>query len=90
MTPNPVEQTINGGETDDFIISSSQNQSINGLAGNDTLYGMGGNDNIEGGADNDSIFGNEGSDFIKATLATIPSTLARIMTLLLVAMATTF
>ena len=65
MTPNPVEQTINGGETDDFIISSSHNQSINGLAGNDTLYGMGGNDNIDGGADNDSIFGNEGTDFIQ-------------------------
>jgi len=65
MTPNPIEQTINGGETDDFIISSSQNQSINGLAGNDTLYGMGGNDNIDGGADNDSIFGNEGTDFIQ-------------------------
>jgi len=65
ITPNPVEQTINGGETEDFIISSSQNQSINGLAGNDTLYGMGGNDNIDGGADNDSIFGNEGTDFIE-------------------------
>ena len=69
MTPNPVEQTINGGETEDFIISSSQNQSINGLAGNETLYGMGGNDNIDGGADNDSIFANEGTDFIQADAA---------------------
>ncbi|MGB7708014.1 MAG: choice-of-anchor Q domain-containing protein, partial [Microcoleus sp.] len=65
ITPNPVTQTINGGNGADFIMGASQNESINGLLGNDTLYGMGGNDNIDGGADNDSIFGNEGTDFVE-------------------------
>ena len=65
VTPNPVNQTINGGNAADFIVGGSQNELINGLGGNDTLYGIGGNDNIDGGADNDLIFGNEGTDFVQ-------------------------
>ena len=65
ITPNPVQQTFNGGNTPDFIMGAGVNESINGLGGNDTLYGMGGNDNIDGGADNDSLFGNEGNDLIQ-------------------------
>ena len=65
ITPNPVEQTLNGGDEADFIIGGDMAELINGLAGNDVLFGMGGNDNIEGGADNDLLCGHQGSDFLK-------------------------
>ncbi|WP_445245377.1 DUF4347 domain-containing protein [Microcoleus sp. OTE_8_concoct_300] len=65
ITPNPVEQTLNGDDDDDFITGRGINESINGLAGNDVLFGRGGNDNLQGGADNDLLFGNQGSDFLE-------------------------
>ena len=64
LLSNPGQETLNGGNDDDFIMGRGINESINGLAGNDILLGMGGDDNINGGADNDLLFGNEGSDFI--------------------------
>ena len=65
ITPNPVEQTLNGDDDDDFITGRGINESINGFAGKDILFGMGGNDNIQGGADNDLLMGNQGSDFLE-------------------------
>ena len=65
ITPNPAQQTLNGGAVPDLIMGGAPNESINGLGGGDTLYGMGGNDNIDGGADNDSMFGNDGTDFLQ-------------------------
>ena len=65
ITPNPVEETLNGDDDDDFITGGDINESINGFGGNDILFGMGGNDNIQGGADNDLLMGNQGSDFLE-------------------------
>jgi hypothetical protein len=64
LLSNPGQETLNGGNDDNFIMGRSINESINGLAGNDIVFGMGGDDNIDGGADNDLVFGNEGSDFL--------------------------
>jgi hypothetical protein len=65
ITPNPVEQTLNGGGEGDFIIGGDKDESINGLAGSNVLLGMGGNDNIDGGRDQDLLLGNQGRDFIQ-------------------------
>jgi len=66
ITPNPVQQTLNGGGEGDFIIGGDDRDDlINGGSGNNILFGMGGNDNIEGGPDQDLLFGNQGSDFIQ-------------------------
>jgi len=65
ITPNPVEQTLNGGGEGDFIIGGDMDELINGGPGNNILFGMAGNDNIEGGADQDLLLGNQGSDFIQ-------------------------
>jgi hypothetical protein len=65
ITPNAVEQTLNGSNEADFILGGDMDELINGGAGNNILFGMGGNDNIQGGADNDSLCGNQGSDFLQ-------------------------
>ena len=54
--------TINGGEGNDYIFSSNQNDTLNGNAGNDRIYGNGGNDTINGGEGNDLIVGGRGQD----------------------------
>ena len=65
ITPNPVEQTLNGGAEGDYIIGGDINESINGNAGSNVILGMGGHDNIGGGADQDLLLGNQGRDFIQ-------------------------
>jgi Ca2+-binding RTX toxin-like protein len=64
-TPNPVEQTLNGGDEGDFIMGGDMAESIKGVGGNNILLGMGGDDHIEGGADQDLLLGNQGRDFIQ-------------------------
>ena len=65
ITPNPVEQTLNGGDEGDFIIGGSMAESINGKGGGNILLGMGGDDHIQGGPDQDLLLGNQGSDLIQ-------------------------
>jgi Ca2+-binding RTX toxin-like protein len=65
ITPNPVEQTLNGGGEGEVIMGGDINESINGGPGNNVLFGMGGDDNINGGADQDMLLGNKGSDLIQ-------------------------
>jgi hypothetical protein len=65
ITPNSVEQTLNGGDEGDYIIGGDINESINGNAGSNILLGMGGDDNIGGGAEQDLLLGNQGRDLIQ-------------------------
>jgi Ca2+-binding RTX toxin-like protein len=65
ITPNPVEQTLNGGGEGDYIIGGDMAESIKGEGGRNVLLGMGGHDNIEGGADQDLLLGNQDNDFIE-------------------------
>lgn len=50
------------GNTNDFYISNSRNNYIEGGYGSDSLYGNIGNDKIDGGADDDYLYGGEGKD----------------------------
>src|SRR5256885_849188 len=56
--------TLIGGNENDFMAGDSGDDSIVGGGGNDTIFGDGGNDRIEGGAGNDSISGGGGQDDI--------------------------
>ena len=48
----------------DFMIGSSQRDTINGLGGNDAINGCPGDDNLNGNKDNDGISGSIGNDNI--------------------------
>jgi hypothetical protein len=65
ITPNPVQQTLNGSNEADFSVGGDMDDLINGSVGNGSIYGMGGDDTIQGGADSDLLCGNEGSDFLQ-------------------------
>ena len=56
--------TLNGGEDDDFIEGDDGNDTINGGDGDDTLEGDDGNDTINGDAGRDFINGDDGDDTI--------------------------
>src|SRR5206468_546572 len=51
-----VENAV-GGNANDLIIGTDQDNVLAGGGGNDTILGKGGNDKIEGGSGNDSLSG---------------------------------
>jgi len=57
-------ENLSGSAFNDFLIGSSEANSLNGLAGNDTIMGGGGNDTLSGGAGNDLLYGNAGHDIL--------------------------
>jgi Ca2+-binding RTX toxin-like protein len=54
--------TLTGTTDDDRIFGESGKDNLTGLAGNDYLDGGGGNDKLSGWAGNDSLIGGEGND----------------------------
>jgi hypothetical protein len=64
LTPTPIEinligtsaaNTINGGNSNDFLQGEAGNDTLNGGDGNDILVGGDGNDVLNGGAGNDTL-----------------------------------
>lgn len=62
-TLNPADVSGTSGD-DDYVLSTNEADSIDGLAGNDRLRGRGGDDDINGGDGADFIFGEAGNDTI--------------------------
>ena len=60
--PPPVDQTINGNNSNNVLTGGASNDTINGNGGNDTINGGAGNDTIHGGAGKDTINGGPGTD----------------------------
>ena len=58
---NSIENAI-GGNKDDTLKGTDEQNLLSGGGGNDTLVGRGGNDILAGGAGNDVLKGGEGSD----------------------------
>jgi VCBS repeat-containing protein len=53
--------TVNGGATDDVIMTGDGNETINGNDGNDTIESGAGNDVVYGGSGNDTVIGGSGA-----------------------------
>ena len=62
------DDTINGSNSNDYLIGYSGLDTINGNAGNDTLKGQGGNDTLSGGGGNDILDGGSGADLMNGGL----------------------
>ncbi len=57
--------TIIGGEGNDLLYGTKENDILVGKKGNDTIYGDFGDDLIKGGAGNDFLYGEEGNDTLR-------------------------
>lgn len=62
LTGSSFDDTIDGGEGDDFIAGGSGADSLLGSTEDDMIFGGSGRDTIDGGSGNDRISGNTGSD----------------------------
>ncbi|MGB7413883.1 MAG: calcium-binding protein, partial [Thermosynechococcaceae cyanobacterium] len=51
--------------SDDYILGTWEDQTINGLAGNDFIDGASGNDYLIGGLGNDTLMGSDGNDILR-------------------------
>ena len=60
--------TIVGGNGNDSLTGSAENDVMIGNNGNDTLNGLGGNDTLRGGNDSDRLIGEKGSDLFEGGL----------------------
>jgi Ca2+-binding RTX toxin-like protein len=56
--------TINGGEGNDQLMGTKQDDLISGNFGNDVLYGLKGNDEVNGGDGDDLLYGGSGNDVL--------------------------
>jgi Ca2+-binding RTX toxin-like protein len=56
--------TLIGGDGDDFLSGWVGNDQLDGGNGNDELSGLDGNDTLKGGAGNDELFGEAGDDLL--------------------------
>ncbi len=66
MHGNLVQTTsIDGGNGDDWIWGSPQDDQIQGGFGNDWIFGLAGRDTIDGGAGHDNLYGGAGDDLIQ-------------------------
>ncbi len=54
--------TIDGNNTDETLLGSSENDVINGFDGADTIYSFGGENLVYGGNGNDSVYGGDAND----------------------------
>jgi Ca2+-binding RTX toxin-like protein len=54
--------TLDGGDGNDTLTGTAQNDILTGGNGIDTLNGLAGNDTLSGGAGNDTLNGNDGND----------------------------
>ena len=54
--------TFQGGQGNDVITGSSNDDVIEGNGGSDTLFGLAGDDTLDGGADSDQLIGGPGAD----------------------------
>jgi Ca2+-binding RTX toxin-like protein len=59
------DDTIDGGEGDDYILAGYGDDDVEGGAGEDTVRGEAGNDTLEGGAGKDIVSGDEGNDTVR-------------------------
>lgn len=55
-----------GGDGNDLIFGTSDDDYLSGDAGNDTIFGGGGEDDVYGGSGNDVLHGGDGDDFISS------------------------
>ncbi|MFK7959453.1 MAG: putative Ig domain-containing protein [Phycisphaerales bacterium] len=61
---NTITATITGGDANDVIVGTDDDEVIFGGAGNDSIQGSAGDDIIDGGDDSDTIAGGAGDDQI--------------------------
>ena len=59
-----ISSRIEGTEHSEYLVLSSLDEAVNGLAGHDTIDGQDGDDLINGGVGNDSLIGGNGNDTI--------------------------
>lgn len=55
---------LKGGNGNDVINGTNNNDTLNGENGNDTIHGLGGSDTISGGNGTDTLYGDGGNDTI--------------------------
>lgn len=59
---NNLFRVLDGGDDNDTLFGSINNDTLNGLPGDDTLVGFAGSDSLNGGIGNDLLLGNQGND----------------------------
>jgi Ca2+-binding RTX toxin-like protein len=59
---NNLFRVLDGGDENDTLFGSINNDTLNGRPGDDTLFGFAGSDSLDGGIGNDLLLGNQGND----------------------------